>query len=363
MHRLNCNIDRIHSSLKPLPYAHANASIGWTHLQCSASGSMSAAGSSRWWYIHGRAYDLEPWLDTHPGGRYMLDITRGTDCTALFESYHAASLRDPFIRATLAKHAAPPANVVPPVVKSQAQQLLDWKNTPVYDDLKEVVRSYRRVHGIKATDSPATVSWYILWGVVHYVSLARWFLGWGGWANGVVLGLGVWFWAGDLTHSGTHYALTYSSAPNEWVAWVGGSTWMVTSAWVRQHVVGHHVATNVPGRDPDLCVNFLPISFPPPTHTVIAPNTPITTWFLPCLLPNLRWQPNMPPERRCTPTHWSTRKCSPRDSNRQPARCIRVLPIDTTGFPRTTYTQRTSIFAPNTGGSLMCAASSRRSYL
>ena len=362
MHRLNCNIDRIHSSLKPLPYAHANASIGWTHLQCSASGSMSAAGSSRWWYIHGRAYDLQPWLDTHPGGRYMLDITRGTDCTALFESYHAASLRDPFIRATLAKHAAPPANVVPPVVKSQAQQLLDWKNTPVYDDLKVVVRSYRRVHGIKATDSPATVSWYILWGVVHYISLARWFLGWGGWANSVVLGLGVWFWAGDLTHSGTHYALTYSSAPNEWVAWVGGSTWMVTSAWVRQHVVGHHVATNVPGRDPDLCVIFFPHFVPasdPHRHRPKHPNhllgsclvfCPIYAGSQTCRLSD---DAHPPIGRLGSAAHGILTDNPPAAS----------VCIDTTGFPRTTYTQRTSIFAPNTGGSLMCAASSRRSYL
>ena len=29
----------------------------------------------------------------------------------------------------------------------------EWGATPVYDDLKSVVRAYRRRHGIKATDS------------------------------------------------------------------------------------------------------------------------------------------------------------------------------------------------------------------
>lgn len=34
------------------------------------------------------AYDLTPYLSRHPGGRWLLNLAVGRDCTALFESYH-----------------------------------------------------------------------------------------------------------------------------------------------------------------------------------------------------------------------------------------------------------------------------------
>lgn len=36
----------------------------------------------------GVAYDLTPYLDRHPGGRWLLNLAVGRDATALFESYH-----------------------------------------------------------------------------------------------------------------------------------------------------------------------------------------------------------------------------------------------------------------------------------
>ena len=53
--------------------------------------SKSKSKITHW--IHGQAYDLTEWLPRHPGGAYLLEITRGTDCTELFESYHAPSLK------------------------------------------------------------------------------------------------------------------------------------------------------------------------------------------------------------------------------------------------------------------------------
>lgn len=40
------------------------------------------------WRIHDEWYDLEKYLDTHPGGRLFLEQTRGTDCTESFEAHH-----------------------------------------------------------------------------------------------------------------------------------------------------------------------------------------------------------------------------------------------------------------------------------
>ena len=42
----------------------------------------------RLWLIYGQYYDLESFLDTHPGGRMNLSLARGQDCTILFESHH-----------------------------------------------------------------------------------------------------------------------------------------------------------------------------------------------------------------------------------------------------------------------------------
>ncbi|VVU94954.1 Fatty acid desaturase [seawater metagenome] len=42
------------------------------------------------WNIYGNKYDLNDFLDNHPGGRHILENVKGdTDLTPLFESYHA----------------------------------------------------------------------------------------------------------------------------------------------------------------------------------------------------------------------------------------------------------------------------------
>ena len=44
------------------------------------------------WKIHGKVYDLTNFLDTHPGGKLILEQCKGDDdLTAAFESYHAMS--------------------------------------------------------------------------------------------------------------------------------------------------------------------------------------------------------------------------------------------------------------------------------
>lgn len=42
----------------------------------------------KWTVYRGVAYDLTPYLSRHPGGRWLLNLAIGRDCTALFESYH-----------------------------------------------------------------------------------------------------------------------------------------------------------------------------------------------------------------------------------------------------------------------------------
>ena len=43
------------------------------------------------WIINGKVYDFSSFLDFHPGGRHILLMNRGRDCTELFFMYHLAS--------------------------------------------------------------------------------------------------------------------------------------------------------------------------------------------------------------------------------------------------------------------------------
>jgi cytochrome b involved in lipid metabolism len=43
------------------------------------------------WVIHGQYYDLSSFVDRHPGGKEMILLGKGRDCTEMFESIHALS--------------------------------------------------------------------------------------------------------------------------------------------------------------------------------------------------------------------------------------------------------------------------------
>jgi hypothetical protein len=40
------------------------------------------------WRVHDKLYDLSGFLNSHPGGRMWLEVTKGTDITEAFESSH-----------------------------------------------------------------------------------------------------------------------------------------------------------------------------------------------------------------------------------------------------------------------------------
>jgi cytochrome b involved in lipid metabolism len=42
----------------------------------------------KYWWIHGNGYDLDEFVERHPGGRESILLGKGRDCTALVESYH-----------------------------------------------------------------------------------------------------------------------------------------------------------------------------------------------------------------------------------------------------------------------------------
>jgi hypothetical protein len=67
----------------------------WLDLKRSADGVPADL-----WRVHDSLYDLRPFLKRHPGGKAWIEMTRGTDATELFESYHL----DPKVRVVLDKY-------------------------------------------------------------------------------------------------------------------------------------------------------------------------------------------------------------------------------------------------------------------
>ena len=97
--------------------------------------------------------------ETPPPARTPCTCARaGTDCTALFESYHAPSLRETSIHARLAAYECRAADTSA-ADQAGPESMFPWDDTPVYDDVKRVAQAYRSKHGIKATDDWQTMAW------------------------------------------------------------------------------------------------------------------------------------------------------------------------------------------------------------
>jgi len=60
------------------------------------------------WRIHDDLYDLTGWEKHHPGGRNWLDLTRGTDCTEAFETYHVFGVSESLLKKFWVKKATTP---------------------------------------------------------------------------------------------------------------------------------------------------------------------------------------------------------------------------------------------------------------
>ena len=80
---------------------------------------------------------------------------------------------------------------------------------------------------------------------------------WVGWATGsvpaaIALPFVAWLLAANASHDATHFALFRWSFANELAGLAAAPLIYNTGVWVHQHVIAHHVHTNVHGRDFDL---------------------------------------------------------------------------------------------------------------
>ncbi len=206
---------------------------------------MSGEPKSLLWTIRGEAYDLSGWQDEHPGGAYVLERTRGSDVTALFESYHTFAEPARLV-VTLARFRVRAASSA----ESQASCEWEWGAQPKTTEARRRVRAYFSARSPKA---PRWVlAYYCAWAAALAGSLCAWQSRGGGAAAAALLGLAIWYCAGDMCHSGLHYAVLARPRDNLRLGFALGWLHMIPALWFRQHVIGHHAYPNVEGRDPDL---------------------------------------------------------------------------------------------------------------
>lgn len=197
------------------------------------------------WWIHGKGYNLQEFVDRHPGGREAILLGKGRDCTALVESYHPFSSAP--VKQVLIKYHVPGAAPSDPSSSPQQQ-----KPDVFYEVLKQRVAIRLKEKGIDPIQDRGAG---LLRSVYYILVMAAW-LGSGYLhVTGSISG-SFWFavfgWLmGALGHDAGHHAASRNPWVNEWGVWAM-SLICNPILWQHQHTYGHHSFTNEFDRDPDL---------------------------------------------------------------------------------------------------------------
>ncbi|CAM9289432.1 unnamed protein product [Chrysoparadoxa australica] len=200
--------------------------------------------------IEGKVYDLTGWVESHPGGSEVLKLMLGRDATHAFLSYHPFTDKP---RQILKKFE------IGTVKDSEFPQYTP--DSGLYKELSKRVGDYFKTNKLNPKDP-----WPGVWRmIVVSAVLAVSFLAtnnfftlpfWARCLTACVLGICQALPLLHVMHDSSHTAFG-SSQP--WWA-IGGRLFMDfvaganMTSWHYQHVVGHHIYTNVYTADPDLPV-------------------------------------------------------------------------------------------------------------
>lgn len=199
------------------------------------------------WTIRGKEYDLDKFVNEHPGGDHTILMGKGRDCTELFESTHRFSNRAK-IDAILSKYY---------VRDSDTKNLLfDWQNNSFHNELTQKAFQYFGEQKSRKADAWWWIKvtlMFMVWGWLLYNGLVQR-------AYGYIFLSGItWIMIGFcVMHDASHSAVSSSSRIN----WLMSFLWNSTSlwnpvAWNIHHVFGHHSHTGLTKKDPDLSYNII----------------------------------------------------------------------------------------------------------
>ncbi len=205
-----------------------------------------------WVAIDGIVYDVTDFIERHPGGKEMILLALGRDATDLFKSYHPFS--DKPWEVLKKRKVGTLATYEHPSYK---------KDSGFYKDAAMAVKQYFDETGLDRKGplvmflrmAPA----YVVFAVCFYVTFIIRNVALSVRCISAVLlgaaqGMPLTGWMHDASHA------SIGSSEKWW--WsigrfaldvVSGSSML---SWRNQHVIGHHVYTNVMGADPDLPVKI-----------------------------------------------------------------------------------------------------------
>jgi fatty acid desaturase len=208
------------------------------------------------WLVHGKLYNLNPFVDDHPGGRRMISLGRGWDSTTLVESYHALADRQR-IDQILAQHYVRDATAeeMPP-----ESDRFDFGADSFYATLTRKVHSALPRRRSRETSGPlatalclagvAILLWAFALAQLLPSSLSTfWAPVWAALASALALSLLL-----GALHEASHGALLpRAPAANQLMSAIGTLlTGLSDVAYKTSHVASHHTLPNLPGADWDL---------------------------------------------------------------------------------------------------------------
>ena len=227
----------------PTPSATPLPSYTWEQVasHCSADSCWVYSGSS--------VYDITEWLDRHPGGRDALLLCAGRDVTDLLPSYHPFTDSPQLV---LAKYR---------IGHLQTSEFPQYRpDSGFYRDVRTEVARYFKDSGLNSKAPLPGLLRLAGMAVVAALAFAA-LIAWGGTlplplrvVAAVVFGVCQALPLLHCMHDASHLAIGRSPG---WWYWVGRLTmdWFAgasIASWHHQHILGHHVYTNVMGVDPDL---------------------------------------------------------------------------------------------------------------
>lgn len=109
-------------------------------------------GAEGLWRIHDKLYDLSKFAKNHPGGRFWIDETKGTDITEAFETHHLMGKAEKLLPKYFVKDAVEPRNI-----------LLTLKDDGFYKVLKKrVVEKLHEINHEPAKTTDVSISYFLI---------------------------------------------------------------------------------------------------------------------------------------------------------------------------------------------------------
>jgi len=193
------------------------------------------------WYIHGKAYDLEPFINSHPGGVPIMRMVQGLNCTELFETYHFKQKPAPELMSKFLVQVDPSDYTM-----EEKSKLLDtrflFEEDGFYKDVKQRVQKYFIDKGISHR---GTSFWKWLLAVQMTAIIVSMYYSFvvGSIFAAVLYGVIRGVTAVTSGHTLSHFSLFRGSA-NFWLFRLAAPIVLSNvEIWSTSHVISHHVYT------------------------------------------------------------------------------------------------------------------------